>query len=73
MCCVLCDVLCNVRACVRQIPCDDMLFFDDEPGSNMEVTSLGVVFQEIPTFSDTGTTIDLVIQGLEKYQKHKGL
>ena len=54
------------------IPCSDMILYDDEPGSNREVTTLGACFQEIPSFSETGTTIDLVIQGLEAFQLQKG-
>ena len=53
------------------IACSDMLFFDDEPHSNRDVCELGVVFQDIPSFSDTGTTVDLVLQGLEMYARSK--
>ena len=46
-----------------------MLFFDDEPESNMEVTTLGVHFVAVPSFSDTGLTVELVTKGLEQFEQ----
>ena len=40
-----------------------MLFFDDEPYSNKEVTSLGVTFVD----AAGGITVALVEKGLEQY------
>mmetsp|Transcript_1693 Transcript_1693/g.2359 ORF Transcript_1693/g.2359 Transcript_1693/m.2359 type:complete len:191 (+) Transcript_1693:280-852(+) len=53
------------------IHCSEMLFFDDEPYNNSEVCQLGVILQEVPSFSDTGTTIDIVLKGLEEFEKSK--
>ena len=41
----------------------DMLFFDDEPYSNMEVTQLGVTFVD----AEGGITEAMCVQGLESY------
>jgi magnesium-dependent phosphatase 1 len=51
------------------IDCSEMLFFDDEPENNREVTQLGVHFVAVPSFSSTGTTLDLMIQGLEEFEQ----
>ena len=44
-----------------------MLFFDDEPYSNMEVTQLGVTFVN----AEGGITEEMVVAGLEQYAKSK--
>merc|ERR1712048_160171 len=45
------------------IPCEDMLFFDDEPYSNMEVTQLGVVFVD----AQGGISEQMCVAGLDKF------
>ena len=45
------------------IPCDQMLFFDDEPYSNMEVTQLGVEFVD----AEGGITEKMCIAGVEAF------
>eukprot|EP00729_Bicosta_minor_P019158 gene19158-12810_t len=45
------------------VPTKDMLFFDDEPYSNMEVTSLGVTFVD----ATGGITGEMLIAGLEEF------
>ena len=49
------------------VPCHEMLFFDDEPYNNMEVsTELGVTFVD----ASGGITRDMVIHGLERYEQN---
>ena len=50
------------------IPCDQMLFFDDEPYSNMEVTQLGVEFVD----AEGGITEKMCIAGLEAFAAARG-
>ena len=45
------------------IPCDQMLFFDDEPYSNMEVTQFGVEFVD----AEGGITEKMCIAGVEAF------
>ena len=45
------------------IPCEKMLFFDDEPQNNLEVTSLGVTFVD----AEGGVSVDMVANGLDKF------
>ena len=47
------------------ISTNEMLFFDDEPGSNMEVTSLGVTFVN----AEGGMSKTMLLRGLEAYCK----
>lgn len=50
------------------VPCDEMLFFDDEPYSNMEVsTQLGTTFVD----ATGGISVSMVVKGLEKYQNRR--
>ena len=49
------------------IPTDEMLFFDDEPYSNMEVTELGVTFVN----AEGGISKKMVLAGLEAYEKER--
>ena len=51
--------MCNMPG----VPTSDMLFFDDEPYSNMEVTSLGVTFVD----ATGGITEEMVVAGLDAY------
>ena len=44
-----------------------MLFFDDEPYSNMEVTSLGVTFVN----AEGGISKKMLLKGLEAYSKER--
>jgi hypothetical protein len=44
-----------------------VLFFDDEPYSNMEVTQLGVTFID----AEGGITEQMIVAGLEEYAKSK--
>lgn len=44
--------------------CDEMLFFDDEPYSNKEVTTLGVTFVD----ASGGITAAMVQKGLEQFE-----
>jgi len=50
------------------VPCDEMLFFDDEPYSNLEVsTQLGTTFVD----ATGGISVAMVVKGLEKYQNRR--
>ena len=58
----------GVNVCARDyahvgVPTSEMLFFDDEPYSNMEVTSLGVTFVD----ATGGVTEEMIVAGLEAY------
>jgi hypothetical protein len=33
------------------------------------VTTLGVCFQPVPSFSETGTTVELVLEGLARFEQ----
>jgi magnesium-dependent phosphatase 1 len=54
------------------VDCSEMLFFDDEPENNREVTRLGVHFVTVPSFSSTGTTLELMMQGLKEFEQADG-
>ena len=45
------------------IPCSEMLFFDDEPYSNKEVTQLGVTFVD----ASGGISVDMLLDGLRRF------
>ena len=49
------------------IACQEMLFFDDEPYSNMDVTSLGVTFID----AEGGITEAMCVHGLEVFAAKK--
>lgn len=49
------------------VPCHEMLFFDDEPYSNMEVaTQLGVTFID----ASGGISVEMVLSGLDEYKRN---
>lgn len=44
-----------------------MLFFDDEPYSNMEVTSLGVTFID----ASGGISVQMLLDALDQFEQTK--
>eukprot|EP01043_Picozoa_sp_COSAG02_P079870 COSAG02_NODE_18703_length_924_cov_0.920000_2_plen_77_part_00 len=67
LCLALSTILCELRISSMLCVMNAVLFFDDEPYSNLEVTQLGVTFVD----AEGGITEEMVVAGLEEFAKSK--